>query len=247
MDAMKAARILFAATMVAIGIFGIVSGSFAPIWQPVPEAMPARLALSYLCSLVAVLTGAGLLARRSARSAALVLLIYLAVWTLAFKGVTLVRHPLVEVVYQSIGENAVLIAAAWMLFDRSGPRLAQIVYGLALVAFGLSHFFYLDLTAPLVPAWLPAPVAWAYLTGAIYLATGISLLSGFAMRAGAMIAAAQITLITVLVWGPMVLAGNVSAEHWQEKIVSWALTAAAWVIAASFEGRPWLARPARLA
>ena len=58
----------------------------------------------------------------------------------------------------------------------------------------------------------------------------------------AVLAAVQIALITLLVWGPMVLAGDLSAMHWQETIVSWALTAGALVIAASFEGRPWFER-----
>jgi hypothetical protein len=50
----------------------------------------------------------------------------------------------------------------------------------------------------------------------------------------------QIALITVLVWGPMVLQGNLTASHWQETVVSWTLMAAALVIAASFEGRAWI-------
>jgi hypothetical protein len=51
----------------------------------------------------------------------------------------------------------------------------------------------------------------------------------------ALLAAVQITLITLLVWGPGVLSGHVSADAWQETVVSWALTAGAWVIATSYE------------
>jgi uncharacterized membrane protein len=93
------------------------------------------------------------------------------------------------------------------------PRRADrlLLYGLALIAFGLSHFFYLELTAPLVPSWLPGPVFWAYATGTIYTVCGLAIATNFAPRLGALGAAANITLITVLVWVPIVAAGGLTA------------------------------------
>jgi uncharacterized membrane protein YphA (DoxX/SURF4 family) len=154
----------------------------------------------------------------------------------------MVRAPLVEGSYQANGENWVLIAAAWLLYAELaksrnvlssdlGVRLAYGLYGFALIAFGLSHFFYLELTAPLVPTWLPAPVFWAYATGTIYTVCGLALLIGLAPRLAALGAALNITLITVLVWGPIVAAGGLTPMHLQEVIVSWALTVASWVLA----------------
>jgi uncharacterized membrane protein len=160
-----------------------------------------------------------------------------------FKVPFIFRAPLEEVSYQSNGENLVLVAAAWILFierasvpkilagDR-GTRIAYLLYGLALIAFGLSHFFYLNMTAPLVPGWLPGPPTfWAYLTGAVYLGTAAMIAASMAVRAATAVAAVQIALITALVWGPMMFAGPLSQMHWQETIVSWALTAGAWVLA----------------
>jgi uncharacterized membrane protein len=201
-----------------------------------------RQILAYVCTFVSLATGAGLLVKRTAVPAALLLFLYLFVWTAVFKFPFIVRAPLEEVSYQSCGENLVLIAAAWVLYaefatSRSFPagevglRVAYLLYGLALIAFGLSHFFYLQMTAPLIPSWLPAPVFWAYLTGTVYLATGAAIVIGLAPKLAAAAAAVQIALITLLVWGPMVLAGHLSPMHWQETIVSWALTAGAWVMA----------------
>jgi hypothetical protein len=44
-------------------------------------------------------------------------------------------------------------------------------------------------------------------------------------------AALNISLISLLVWVPMVAAGSLTDMHLQETIVSWALTAASWVLA----------------
>jgi uncharacterized membrane protein len=243
-------RFFLAATMIAIGLIALVSGTFAPIWQPVPEVVPGRLLLTYLSTFILLGCGAGLLSKRTAGSAAIVLLAYLTIWTILFKVPFIIRAPLVEVSYQSCGENLVLVAAAWALYVWFGKgvlagsaalRIAHLLYGLALIAFGLSHFFYLEMTAPLVPQWLPGHVFWAYLTGGIYLTSGLAIAVGFAAPSAALVAAVQITLITLLVWGPILFAGPMTAEHWQETIVSWALTAAAWVVAASFDRVPALA------
>jgi len=242
MDWKTISRIVFALTFVAIGVIGLLSGTLAPIWNPVPETTPARELLAYLSSLVSLICGAGLLAKRTAAPAALALTIFLMLWTTAFKFPYIVRSPLVEGSYQSNGENWVLIAAAWVLYAELAPtrkllssdvgvRIAWLLYGLGLIAFGLSHFFYLELTAPLVPAWLPGPVFWAYATGTIYTVCGIAIATNLGPRLGALGAAVNITLITVLVWGPIVAAGGLTAMHWQETVVSCALTAASWVLA----------------
>ena len=242
MQLQTVSRVFFALTMIVIGAIGIVSGTFAPIWNSVPETEPGRQVLAYVSTFVSLACGAGLLAKRTVAPAALVLTIFLIVWTVVFKGPYILHAPLVEGSYQSNGENWVLIAAAWVIYAEVskgrnflsgglGVRLAYVLYGLGLIAFGLSHFFYLELTVPLVPGWLPGPVFWAYATGTIYTVCGLAIVTGLAPRLGAFGAALNITLITVLVWGPIVAAGGLSPMHWQETIVSWALTAGAWALA----------------
>ena len=254
MDFKTATRLFFALTFVAIGCIGLVSGTFAPMWDQVPKTMPARELLAYLSTFVTLACGAGLLVKRTAARAALALLIFLVLWTTAFKFPYIARHPLVEGSYQYNGENWVLIAAAWVLYAEFAPRstfpagnvglrIAYVLYGLGLIAFGFSHFFYLDMTTPLIPTYLPgSPVFWAYLTGCAWLVTGVALVAGFAVRIAALLSAVEIALITLLVWGPRVLAGGMSPGRWTETVVSWALTASALVVAASFGRRPWLGR-----
>ena len=240
----QASHIAFALTFIGIGGIGFASGTFAPIWQPVPETVPTRELLAYLTSIIALACGIFLLVERTQAVAALILFVFLAVWALAFKAPFVVKAPLVEGSYQSIGENLVLIAAAWVLYTRSRTRIAYVLYGLALIAFGLSHFFYLELTTPLVPAWLGVPVLWAYATGSIYTVCGVAMVLGLAARVASLAAAANITLITLLVWVPIVAAGGLTAMHWQETVVSCALMVSSWVLAS---GSPpetgWLRRP----
>lgn len=241
---------VFALTMIGVGIAGLMQGDFVQMWQPVPKLWPAREVLIYLCAAIALSGGAGLLWRRSAASAARALFFYLLVWTLLTKARFIVLAPLTEGSYQSCGENAVIVAAAWVLYVRfasdwdrrhlrlfSGAaalRAAQVLFGLALIAFGLSHFVYLNMTAPLVPGWLPWHEGWAYFTGCTYLAAGLAVLVGARARLAATLAAWQMGLFTVLVWTPLLLAGTLSASQGGEFLVSWILTAAAWVLADSY-------------
>ena len=106
---------VFAATLIAIGVMGLISGDFGAIWQPVPKALPARELLIYLCAFICLTCGAALLFRRSAAMAARVLLAALVIWMLAFKVPPILRHPAMEITYQNWGETAVIVAAAWVL------------------------------------------------------------------------------------------------------------------------------------
>jgi len=247
----------FAATMIWLGVMGLSKGTFVQVWQPVPKWVPAREALAYLCAFISLASGIGLLWQRTAAVAARVVFASLLVWLLVLRLPNLFFETPFVLVAWTFGSTGVMVAAAWVLYvwfaddrdrqrlgflaDERGLRIARALYGLSLVPFGLAHFMYLDATTVLIPGWLPWHVAWAYFTGVAFIAAGLAITLGVFPRLAAALSTLQMGLFSLIVWVPRVLAGPLNDFQWGEFVVTWALTAGAWVVADSYRGAPWLA------
>jgi uncharacterized membrane protein len=239
--------------MIWLGVMGIRKGDFVQVWQPVPNWVPARAALAYVCALISLASGIGLLASRTASAASRVLFASLLLWLLVLRLPNLFfQTPLVLVAW-TFGSTAVIVAAAWVLCvwfagdrdrqrfgfftDERGLRIARALYGVSLIPFGLAHFMYPDATTVLIPAFLPWPVAWAYFTGATFIAAGLAVIAGVFAPLAAALSTLQMGLFGLIVWVPRVVTGSLSDFQWGEFVVTCALTTGAWIVTESYRAK----------
>lgn len=240
-----AARVTFATGMIAFAVLGLVYGDFAMTLQPFAPRTP----LAYAAAVIMLAGGLGLLTRRTAPAASALVFGYLLLWTV-LKIPALVTSPIMDGKWLGFGEIAMMLAGAWVLFARhtragdssplrlfvgaSGMRAAQLLFGLAVLPVGASHFVYLSETIALVPPWLPLRRGWAYLTGAGQIAAGLGVLFSVLPRLAATAEAAMVTVFTLLVWVPPLLSHPGDRRALTVTVVSWAIAAGAWVVAGSF-------------
>ena len=178
---LKLGQLLFALTFIGLGIDGLVSGLFAEVWQPVPKWLPLQAGIAYLCALLMLACGVGLLWKSRVTLATRALFIYMLLWVVLLKLPPIVLHPLVEFEWAACGEILVMLAGAWTLFalnagaadrakfgfatGRDGIRIARLLLVIALIFVGLEHILYAAPTADFVPAWIPYHLFWAYFVG----------------------------------------------------------------------------------
>jgi uncharacterized membrane protein len=237
---------LFAVGLIGLGILTLVYGDFAMVWQPVAPWIPGRTVLAYCSGLIMLLGGVGLLFNATVAWSVRILFPYLIVW-LMLKVPALVVAPGMEAVWLGFGEIAVLLCGGWILFARlaalregsplafaTGEKsiyFARVLFAFSLLPIGLSHIVYVKQTADLVPAWLPYREGWAYLTGAGQIACGLGVLSGILPRLAASTEAGMISLFTLLVWAPAIMAAPTTRLPWTAFFISWVIASAAWVVA----------------
>jgi uncharacterized membrane protein len=113
-------------------------------------------------------------------------------------------------------------------------RLGQLTFGVCAMVFGGAHFVYMNLTAPLVPKWLPPTQQfWGYLTGVGFIAAGIAILTGVRSRLAAILLTVMLASFGLLANGPVLLADHSSHWNWSESAVNLAVVGSAWVLANS--------------
>jgi uncharacterized membrane protein YphA (DoxX/SURF4 family) len=236
--------------VMALAMVCMAWGDFDP-GQPLPKDFPDRTALAYAAAAFMLVASAAIEWRRTAAWGAAALTAYFAlVVVILMDGSLVLAHYAEFGTYSGIAEQLAIAAAGLIVFAASAnidavvaarlTRLGQLAFGVCALLFGGAHFFYMNLTAPLVPKWLPPTQEfWAYATGVGHIAAGVAILTGVQARLAATLLTAMFTSFTVLVHVPMLLASPSSHVNWSESALNLALIGAAWVVADS------LARPRR--
>jgi uncharacterized membrane protein YphA (DoxX/SURF4 family) len=231
--------------VVALGVLSLALHDFDP-GQPVPKWFPGRAALAYAAAALMIAAGAAVaVSRRSAAWGAAVLTAYfgLAVVVL-MDGRMMLRNADVFLAYSNTAEQLAIAAAALIVTATTARidaalaarlvRFGRVAFGVCAVLFGLAHFFYMNLTAPLVPHWLPpSQEFWGYATGVAHIAAGVAIIAGVRARLAAILLTIMYASFTPLVHLPMLLADPSNHGIWTENATNLVLTGAAWVVADS--------------
>ena len=238
--------------MIALASVCFAFGDFHP-GQPVPKGFPARTALAYAVAVFMFVSGVAIEWRRTTALAAAALTAYFAlVVVLVMNGRVLIAHYDQFGPYESLAIQLAIAAGGLIVYAISADinpgiafrltRCGQIAFGACALIFGTAHFVYMELTAPLVPKWLPpSQEFWGIATGLCHVAAGIAILLRVHARLAAILVTVMFAAFTPLVHVPMLLADPSSHWIWNENAVNIALTGAAWVVADSFGKKPGLA------
>ncbi len=234
--------------IMAMALLCLAWGTFDP-GQPVPKNFPDRTVLAYAAGAFMLVTGAAVEWRRTAAwGAAALTAYYVLIVVVLMNGRVLLKHYAEYGSYEDIAEQIAIAAGGLIVYATHAridaalaarlTRAGQLAFGVCAVLFGGAHFFYMNLTAPLVPKWLPPTQEfWAYATGIGHIAAGIAILAGVRARLAAILLTIMYASFTPLVHLPMLLADHANHFIWTENAVNIALTGVAWVVADSLARR----------
>lgn len=230
----QVATIAAGLVLIYLGILNFVYQDSLLTWQPTPAGAPWKLPFAIVSGILLIVSGIGLLLPDWRWRAAMLASGWVGLWALLLHLPHVVTAPNVGSLL-GLGEasaNALGLATLTGRFGCGRRLLAlRLAFGLCLVIFGAAHFVYADITASMVPAWLPDRLGLAYLTGAIHALTGACLLAGLRVRVAATIEALMMSSFVLLVHIP----GVARAPHDRMQLtmlgMASLITLAAWLVA----------------
>ncbi|HEY2032590.1 MAG TPA: hypothetical protein VGH02_02755 [Rhizomicrobium sp.] len=234
---------VFGLGIIALALLCLVWGDFNA-GQPVPKDFPARTALAYTAAIFMLVAGLGIEWRKTTAWAAAALAIYYAIFVvLLMNGRVILRNLGIYGAYSGTAEQVAVATGAFIIWasfaEIDGARAArfirigQIVFGICAVLFGGAHFVYMNLTAPLVPKWLPpSQEFWGYATGVFHIAGGLAIIANVRARLAAILLTVMYALFL-----PLALVSELLATPtffaWCENALDIILIGVAWVVADS--------------
>ena len=238
-------RRVYGVGMMTLGLACLAFGDFLP-GQTVPDNFPARTVLAYVAGAFMLITAAAIEWRRTASWGAAALTGYYAVFVLLLmNGRLLLTNYAVYGTYEGLAMQLAIAASGLIVYATAAQinlqinaalaarlsRLGQLAFGVCALIWGGAHFVYMNLTAPLVPKWLPpGQVFWGYVTGVCFIAAGLAVMTGVKARLAAILLTAMIASFGLLANGPALLADLSSHWNWTESALNLALIGGAWVV-----------------
>lgn len=238
--------------MIALGIAGLVNGDFALVWQHVPAGVPGRTVIAYVCGVIEIALGIGLLLPRTLAVTSRVLFPYMVLWLVLLEVPGVIHAPLDAGAWGSVGEIGIITAGAWYLFavhsgtrqsgatTTRGIRASRWLLVVALPMIGVEVIVdAVKAGDKIMQPWLqvlPGPMAWACFTGVCSIAACLALLFGVWPRFAATLEAFMLGLIAVVYWAPDLHTGRTATTAF---IISFLIAAGVWLVAAGYRDMPW--------
>jgi len=186
---LKIGRILFALSVVASGIYQLLTGRYVNLVPVNPARLPPPWQ-PYLFGVLFVLIGVALLIRRTVSVAAITLAALLLVLFFGFGLPVALAHASTGYVWvDPLMMLALLGGVSLAAAPRGGSphssvdrvfetaaRFVPWALGAFLAYCGLSHFPYAKYVASLIPPWIPAHMFWTYFAAMALIAGGIGVL-----------------------------------------------------------------------
>jgi len=232
-------RIFIAIALVVFGVQHFMYGAF--VAGLVPAWMPGRLFWAYFVGAAFFAAAAGILYQRLARPAATLLGVMFFLFVVLLHIPRIAAHPSDGNEWTSGFVALAMCGGAWVLArnsplagrETSAPflKLGRHFFAVAFVAFGIQHFVYARFAAGLGPPWFLGRPLWAYLTGAVFIAAGITILLGKMARLAATLLGTLISLFFLLLYVPRITAQLHNPGPWTSGFEVLALCGSAMVLA----------------
>jgi len=222
---LRLGRILFALSVVASGIYQLVTGCFVNLVPVNPAHLPPAWE-ACVFGVLLVLIGVGLLVRITVSAAATVLAALLLVLFFGFSlRVALAQASMGYVWVDPLMILAILGGVGLVAARRDGSsdntvdrvfemaaRFAPWALGAFLAYCGALHFPYAKYVAGLIPPWIPGPMFWTYFAAIALIAGGIGVLVPRTARVAATLSGIMLFSWVFLVHIPLAISTHTVGE-----------------------------------
>jgi len=249
---LKQGRLLFAASLAALGVVNLACARSTDAFLPVIPWVPASPWLGWLTGSSLIAAGISILANFGARVAATFTGILFLLCDLALQISRVAASPWDVGVRTGAFETVILGCSALILagtlhpggeairpWERAVNSLifsARYLFAGSAIVFGLDHYLVFGLIVSLVPHWIPGGGEfWANLTAIAFIAAGLSIATGWFDKWAAAMMGLMFLLWFLVLHAPRVVSYPRShdPDEWSSAFIALGISGGSWILAAS--------------
>jgi uncharacterized membrane protein len=183
----------------------------------VPRWMPDRLVWAYFVGVALIAAAVSFVLKKYVRWSATLLGIMFFLFVLMIHLPGAVANPKDRILWTIAFRELAFAGGAWALASGRMVAIGRFLVAMTMMFFGVEHFLHPKFVpgvplGKLMPAWVPVPALWGYLTGAVLLAAGAALLAGKRSRMAAAWAGLVVVLLVLFLYLPIFLMARQPAE-----------------------------------